>query len=102
MYFALWSDFLQCGTIKSINLVSAGDHESATATIEFGSKDDVLAAQTKDMKMFDSNQIEVLIGSGSTLFVTNFPPTADEGFIRDMFVKVVCPKSERDKNTDCS
>lgn len=54
------------------------------------------------MKMFDSKQIEVLVGAGSTLFVTNFPPTADEEFIRNMFVKVVCPKSVRDKNTDCS
>lgn len=52
--------------------------------------------------MFDSKQIEVLVGVGSTLFVTNFPPTADEEFIRNIFAKVVRPKSMRDKNTNCS
>jgi squamous cell carcinoma antigen recognized by T-cells 3 len=65
------------------------DHNaSATATIEFDSKEDVLTAQTKDMKIFDGNAIDVQVGTGSTLFVTNFPPTADEGEIRDMFAEV--------------
>ena len=59
-----------------------------TASIEFDSKEDVLAAQTKDMKTFDGNAIEVKVGSGSTLYVCNFPPTADEVWIRDRFEKV--------------
>jgi RNA recognition motif-containing protein len=63
-------------------------NESATATIEFESKEDVLTAQTKDMKIFDGNPIEVQVGTGSTLFVTNFTPTADEGEIRELFAKV--------------
>lgn len=62
--------------------------ESATATIEFDSKEDVLAAQTKDMKKFDGRVIEVQLGTGSTIFVTNFPPIADEDFIREKFSKV--------------
>lgn len=62
---------------------------SATATIEFDSKEDVLSAQTKDMKSFDGNAIEVQVGTGSTLFVANYPPTADEAYIRDIFAKVV-------------
>lgn len=40
------------------------------------------------MKTFDGQSIEVQVGSGSTLFVTNFPPTADDAYIRDMFQKV--------------
>lgn len=40
------------------------------------------------MKSFDGNAIEVQVGSGATLFVTNFPPTADENFIREKFAKV--------------
>lgn len=67
--------------------------ESATATIEFDSKGDVLTAQTKDMKIFDGNAIEVQVGTGSSLFVTNFPPTADEADIRGMFSQVLLPRS---------
>lgn len=69
-------------------MIVEDDGQSATATIEFDSKEDVLSAQTRDMKTFDGNSIEVQIGTGSTLFVTNFPPTADEAYIRDLFKKV--------------
>lgn len=69
-------------------LVPDGDRECSTATIEFDSKEDVLAAQTKDMKSFDGNPIEIQVGTGLTLFITNFPPTADEDFIRQKFAKV--------------
>ena len=78
----------QCGTINSLKLLPEVDKESATATIEFDSKDDVLTAQTKDMKIFDGNAIEVQVITGATLFVTNFPPTADENFIHEKFAKV--------------
>ena len=64
------------------------DGDSSTATIEFDSKEDVLTAQTKDMKTLDGQAIEVQIGAGSTIFVTNFPPSADETYIRDLFNKV--------------
>lgn len=64
------------------------DGQSATASIEFDSKEDVLTAQTKDMKMFDNRAIEVQIGSGSTLYVCNFPPVADEAWIRKKFQEV--------------
>ncbi|KAH0556858.1 hypothetical protein GP486_005352, partial [Trichoglossum hirsutum] len=80
--------FRDCGTINSIKLVPDGDGESATATIEFDSKEDVLAAQTRSMKKFGGNEIEVHVGTGSTLYVTNYPPTADEAYIRDLFKDV--------------
>ena len=64
------------------------DGQSATASIEFDSKEDVLTAQTKDMKAFDDRAIEVQIGSGSTLYVCNFPPVADETWIREKFQEV--------------
>jgi squamous cell carcinoma antigen recognized by T-cells 3 len=79
---------LQCGTINSIKVLLDGEGESATATIEFDSKEDVLTAQTRDMKRFDGNEIEVHVGTGSTLYVTNYPPTADEAYIRDLFKDV--------------
>ena len=40
------------------------------------------------MKSFDGKPIEIQVGTGLTLFVTNFPPTADEDFIRQKFEKV--------------
>lgn len=64
------------------------DGESATASIEFDSKEDVLTAQTKDRKTFDGRAIEVQLGSGSTLYVCNFPATADEAWIRTKFSTV--------------
>ena len=77
--------FRDCGTINSLKLLPEQDGESCTATIEFESKEDVLAAQTKDMKTFDGKSIDVQISTGTTLFVTNFPPTADEAYIREKF-----------------
>lgn len=71
-----------------MKLLPENENESATATIEFDSKEDVLTAQTKDMKTFDGKAIEVQVGNGSTLFVTNFPPTTDEREILEMFAKV--------------
>ena len=40
------------------------------------------------MKLFDGNAIEVKVGSDSTLYVCNFPPTADEAWMRKKFQKV--------------
>ncbi|SLM41222.1 RNA recognition motif domain [Lasallia pustulata] len=79
--------FRDCGTINSLKLLREEDGLSVSATIEFDSAEDILAAQTKDMKTFDGQSIEVQVGGGSTLFVTNFPPTADETYIREMFQK---------------
>ena len=64
------------------------DGQSATAILEFETKEDVLTAQTKDMKVFEGNTIEVQVGTGTTLYVTNFPPTADESYMRHLFSKV--------------
>ncbi|KAI5811627.1 hypothetical protein DFH27DRAFT_475100 [Peziza echinospora] len=77
--------FRECGEINSIKVVAEPDGATATATIEFESKEDVLAAQTKDMKSIDGQAIEVTIGAGLTLYVTNFPPSADEEYIKELF-----------------
>ena len=76
--------------MNTLKLVPEPEGDSMTATIEFESTEDVLAAQTKDMKVFDGSAIEVLLGTGTTVFVTNFPPTADESFIRALFEEVCC------------
>ena len=79
---------LQCGTINSLKIVPDRNGDSASATIEFDSKEDVLTAQTKDMRSFDGRDIQVEVGSGTTLYVTNYPPTADEAWLRKRFEKV--------------
>ncbi|KAG8529580.1 uncharacterized protein KY384_006217 [Bacidia gigantensis] len=77
--------FRDCGKINSLKLLPEDERKSMTAFIEFESKEDVLTAQTKDMKTFDGNDIEVQVGSDTTLYVCNFPPAADEAWIRDKF-----------------
>ncbi|KAL8737779.1 MAG: hypothetical protein Q9181_001369 [Wetmoreana brouardii] len=77
--------FRDCGTINSLLLSIEEPSETITATIEFESQDDALTAQTKDKKDFDGQEIEVQVGSGSTVFAANFPPTADEHWIRETF-----------------
>ncbi|KAL8938760.1 MAG: hypothetical protein Q9211_003054 [Gyalolechia sp. 1 TL-2023] len=79
--------FRKCGTIKSLKLIVDENSASATATIEFETRSDSLAAQTQDKKDFDGQEIEVQMGSGSTVWATNFPPTADESWIRETFGK---------------
>ncbi|KAG0130421.1 hypothetical protein HOY82DRAFT_486640 [Tuber indicum] len=77
--------FRDCGTINSLKLIVEKDGKTSTATVEFESREDVLTAQTKNLKIVDGHSIEVQVGTGSTLYVTNFPPTADETCIRDLF-----------------
>lgn len=77
--------FRDCGTINSLKVVNNAEDESATAWIEFDSKEDVPTAQTKDLSTFEGRAIEVQVDSGSKLYVCNFPPTADEAWIRDKF-----------------
>ncbi|KAI4200547.1 MAG: hypothetical protein LQ346_002346 [Caloplaca aetnensis] len=77
--------FRDCGTVNSLTLAVDEDLGTGTATMEFQSRDDALTAQTKDKKDFDGREIEIQVGSGTTLFVTNFPPHADESWLRERF-----------------
>jgi hypothetical protein len=73
-------------------MLPGDDGNSETAIIEFETREEALVAQTRDQKLLDDNAIEVHLGSGSTLFVTNFPSTADESYIRNLFREVgTCP-----------
>jgi squamous cell carcinoma antigen recognized by T-cells 3 len=76
--------FRDCGTINSLKVIH---QDGTTAVIEFDEKEAAIFAQTRDGKIFEGQPIEVQIGSGSTIFVANFPPTADEAYIRDLFDK---------------
>ncbi|KAK9489053.1 hypothetical protein V1508DRAFT_447244 [Lipomyces doorenjongii] len=75
--------FKDCGEIKSLKLVT--NDALATATIEFETAEDVLAAQTRDQKTLDGHTISVRVGVETTLWITNFPSAADEEYIRSIF-----------------
>ncbi|KAF7125614.1 hypothetical protein CNMCM5793_001853 [Aspergillus hiratsukae] len=77
--------FRHCGKINGLKMLPGDDGNSETAIIEFETREEALVAQTRDQKLLDDNAIEVHLGSGSTLFVTNFPSIADESYIRNLF-----------------
>ncbi|KAJ9657951.1 Splicing factor [Coniosporium apollinis] len=75
--------FRDCGTINSINLVT--EHGGQTATIEFETQEDAKFAQSRDGRDFDGSPIQISFGTATTLWVTNYPPEADEGYLRNLF-----------------
>jgi RNA recognition motif-containing protein len=79
--------FRHIGTINGVKMIPGEDKKSEVAVIEFETQEEALSAQTRDQKDFHGNIIEVQIGSDTTLYVTNFLPTADEEYIRNLFSK---------------
>src|SRR5436305_1891246 len=73
--------FRDCGTINSLKL------RHTYAVIEFNEREEALFAQSRDGKDFDGSIITVQLSTGSIVWVTNFPPAADEVFIRGLFKK---------------
>jgi squamous cell carcinoma antigen recognized by T-cells 3 len=67
------------------NMIMVPNKESSTAVIEFRTAEDARSALLRDGKYFASSQITVEPGTDLTVFVTNYPPTADERYIRNMF-----------------
>ena len=51
-------------------------------------QESVPGALTKDKKRIHGEEIAVLLAWKSTLYVTNFPESADDIFVRDLFEKV--------------
>ena len=77
--------FRDYGHINSLNIKTEHDGLSSTALIEFRSNGDVQSALIRDRKYFTDKQISVVPATGLTLYVTNFPPAADEVYIHDLF-----------------
>lgn len=53
--------------------------------VEFRDADDARSALIRDGKYFGDRAVEVRAATDCTLFVTNYPPEADEHYIRDLF-----------------
>jgi len=58
------------------------------ATVEFIVRDSVPAALTKDKKRVHNHEINVHRAWESTLYVTNFPESTDNAWIRKLFGQV--------------
>lgn len=81
------SAFFQCGRIREIKISPRADG-LVVATVEFFERESVPAALTKDKKRLNEAEIEVSIAWQSTLYVTNFPESADDAYIRNLFEPV--------------
>ena len=74
--------FRDCGTVNNLKLMQ---QNGTSAVVEFNEKEAAQFAQSRDGKILDGEPIHIQHGSGSTLFVANFPPSADESYIRSLF-----------------
>ncbi|KZZ94339.1 Nucleotide-binding, alpha-beta plait [Moelleriella libera RCEF 2490] len=78
--------FRPYGQIKNITaFVKDEQRDCATALIEFSSAEEAQSALLRDAKYFGESQIKVELGHDLTVYVANFPPSADEQFIRSLF-----------------
>jgi RNA recognition motif-containing protein len=77
--------FKEYGHINSLSLVPEPDGQSITALVEFRTWEDARSALLRDGKFFGATQIGVRSGRNLTLYVTNYPPDADEAYIRHLF-----------------
>ncbi|PKS07433.1 hypothetical protein jhhlp_006037 [Lomentospora prolificans] len=83
---ALKKYFKDFGRIQNITLVQDESVDTSTALIEFASVHDAEEAiNFRDNKYFGQNQIRVKSGARLTLFVTNYPPAADDQYMRNLF-----------------
>ncbi|KAF9483427.1 hypothetical protein BDN70DRAFT_799974 [Pholiota conissans] len=77
--------FKDCGNVREVKITQLS--QALVATVEFFERDSVPAALTKDKKRLHDQEISVHLAWRSTLYVTNFPESADDAFMRDLFGK---------------
>ncbi|KAI0906645.1 putative pre-mRNA splicing factor [Ustulina deusta] len=77
--------FKEYGHINNLILHKEDDNQSSSALIEFRSPDDADSALLRDQKYFNQSQLSVKPGTRLTVFISNYPPTADETYIRRLF-----------------
>lgn len=76
--------FRDVGQPVSVNIVQDKAGDAATATVEFTSHEDILAAKTRNGKELNGQEVSVHSGSQNTLYVANYPPEYDESAIRKL------------------
>jgi squamous cell carcinoma antigen recognized by T-cells 3 len=73
------------GHIINLAMQTESDGLTTAALVEFKSTEDIQSAMLRDGRYLGDRQIHVESGLGLTLYVTNYPPSADEAYIRDIF-----------------
>lgn len=78
--------FKEYGHINNITaFVKDEKSKTCTALIEFASVEEAQSALLRDGKYLGETQISVVPGSDLTVYVANFPPSADDSFLRNLF-----------------
>ncbi|KAK3068202.1 Splicing factor, partial [Teratosphaeriaceae sp. CCFEE 6253] len=77
--------FRDVGQPLSINILPDHSTDTASATVEFASHDDVLAAKTRHGRNLNGHEVRIHSGSQNTLYVANYPPEYDETTVRSLF-----------------
>lgn len=78
--------FKDYGHVKNFTaFVKEEDGNSITALVEFTSSEEADSALLRDQKYFGEHQIQVGTGQDLTVYVANYPPAADEKYIRELF-----------------
>ena len=74
--------FTSCGNVKSVRALH---DEESSFIVEFENADEASYAISRDGQTLDNAIISVMSNNKSTLYVTNYPASADDGYIRDLF-----------------
>jgi len=77
--------FRDVGVPLSINILTDKSGNTATATVEFETPEDVLTAKTRNGKQLKGREVKIQGGGQSTLYVANYPPEYDESSMRKLF-----------------
>lgn len=75
--------FSDAGTVR--NLVLKPEQDSITAMVEFETPEEASYALSKEAKGFKGHNISIERGDSTTLYVANYPPHADEAYLRKHF-----------------
>ncbi|KAK3626817.1 Splicing factor [Elasticomyces elasticus] len=73
------------GQPLSINILQDQSNDSASATVEFETAEDVLTAKTRNGKDLNGREVRINSGSQNTLYVANYPAEYDDASIRGLF-----------------
>jgi squamous cell carcinoma antigen recognized by T-cells 3 len=76
--------FSSCGEVVSLRPI---DNEIHSYVVEFKDAEEAQYALSRNEQDFDGAIITVKLNSGNTLYVTNYPASADESWIRELFVR---------------
>lgn len=90
------------GEIVNIAFAETTDGPGTVATVEFGSAQEAEFALSRSGRDFEGIEVEITYASGSTLWVTNYPPEADEQYLRDLFQEVSINSISHKSTTNAS